>query len=387
MKTFLQILAVAFYAQCALAQDSTTAELNRITAMTVALDGGGIAGFLDQTSSGGWKIPHIPSQWHVEHVAKPEEKQIDVAARVFGKALAKRLADESATMQRLPADDSLYTATVRLLDLSEWCAAVDGYGNAFLAQRCLDLAAVGVARLTANLDFPLEQCEVLLGRMQPAWLSAETNLRILNKDAGAVIFTTADREEMERVMGSGNIARRMKANPTLNADLESRGIAKGLRRSKAIDENLAFFDDTEAGQMRPPTLVNTWDKKTHGALVVGLELQSIEKARALIEFRKKIGAFPEKPDFSEEQISMREKRIAESASQGIKISRFEDAYRSPMAAAFAQAWRRYLESETSNVGNLPRQHQNLDAAAFQAYDEIRRHAFLDHDSAAEQQTK
>ena len=139
-------------------------------------------------------FPHIPSQWHVEHVSTPKEKPVDVAARTFGKALALRVSDEAATMQQSPADEPLFAATVRLLDLSEWCGLLEGYGNVFLAQRCFVLAAVGGARLSADLDFSIHKIDRLLGRMEPAWMSPEANLRILNKDAGAVIFTTPDRE-------------------------------------------------------------------------------------------------------------------------------------------------------------------------------------------------
>jgi hypothetical protein len=380
MKKLFQLLAAVLCAHCALAQDSITAELNRIAAMNAALDGGGIDGFLDQARREAWRVPHIPSQWHVEHVSKPEEKPVDVASRAFGKAVALRLSDESAMMQQMPAEEPLFAATVRLLDLSEWCSSLEGYGNAFLAQRCLDLAAVGVARLSADLDFPIQKVDRLLGRMEPAWMSPEANLRILNKDAGAVIFTTPDREEMERIYGSGYRLLAEQRDPALVENRKKSPYKWQLIESPEIRDNLAFFDRLEAGQLGPRTLVNTWDQKLHSAFVVGLGLQTIGKARALVEFRKRIGAFPEKVVFTAEELRDRERGRTEAAKAGLKITNMEDTYASPMAAAFAQAWRRYLESETSNIGNLPQQRQNLDSAAFQAYSEVRQGKFLDQDS-------
>lgn len=380
MKRLLQYLAALLCAHCALAQDSMTVELNRIAAMSIALSGGGIDGFLDQSRREAWRVPSIPSQWHVENVSKPEEKPVDVAARAFGKALALRLAEEAVTMQQLPADEPLFAATVRVLDLSEWCGSLEGYGNAFLARRCLDLAAVGVARLSADLDFPIEQIDRLLGRMEPAWMSPEANLRILNKDAGAVIFTTPDREEMERIYGSGYRLLAEQRNPALVQNRKTSPYRWQLVESPAISENLSFFDRPEAGQLGLTTLVNTWDKNWHSAFIVGLGLQSIGKARALVEFRKRIGAFPEKVIFTAEELRDRERGRAEAAKAGLKVTNMEDAYSSRMAAAFAQAWRRYLESETKNIGNLSPQRQTLHAAAFQAYSEVLQGKFLDQDS-------
>jgi hypothetical protein len=287
-------------------------------------------------------------------------------------------------MQQLPGDEALYVATVRLVCLSEWCGAVEGYGNVFLARRCLDLASVGVARLTANLDFPMERIDRLLGRLQPAWMSPEANLRILNWEAGVPIFTTPDREEMERVWGAGNTAKHHKANPKLREDMVNSGIIKNTwsppKISWAAEENLAFFNDTESSQIGMPILFNVWDKKLHGAFVNGFGLQNVSMAVALAEFRKRIGAFPEKPAFTEEELRDRARGAAVATKAGLKVTNMEDTYRSPMAAAFGQAWLRYLATETDNIGNVPRQRYALNAPAYQAYSEVMQGEFLDLDS-------
>ena len=55
---------------------------------------------------------------------------------------------------------------------------------------------------------------------------------------------------MERVWGTGNTTRRDRANPKLRADMESSGIVTKAwhppEPSKAIEENLGFFDGTDA---------------------------------------------------------------------------------------------------------------------------------------------
>ncbi len=381
MKTILQILIVVLGVSIVNAQSNTKDELKRIDAMNAALAGGGIPGLLEKANEQSWRVPQIPSQWHVENVSKAEQKPVDVAAREFGKRLAQSLDRAAPSMQQLPAGEPLYNETARLLGFSEWCAATDGYGNLFLAQRSLDLAAVGVARLVANLGFPIEKIDGLLPRMNPVWMSIETNQRVLNKDAGVVVFPKAERNDMERVWGSGRILMRMKSNPEIQKDLEGRGIAGGLRRSKAIEDNLSFFDDVEIGQIKPVTLSNLWDYNWHTGIVVGLELQSIQKAEALAEFRKAIGSFPDKPVFTAQQLRDRERGAAEAAKAGLKVSNMEDSYSSPRAAAFAIAWKNYLEKQVEDLGKLPPSRYNLDSSAFQAYDEVQRGMFFDRDTA------
>ena len=55
---------------------------------------------------------------------------------------------------------------------------------------------------------------------------------------------------MERVWDTGNTTRRHRANPKLRADMESSGIVTKAwhppEPSKAIEENLGFFDGTDA---------------------------------------------------------------------------------------------------------------------------------------------
>lgn len=382
MKTIFQILIVVLGVSIANAQSKTKDDLKRITAMSAALDAGGIKGLLEKANEKSWRVPHIPSRWHIENVSKAEQKHVDVAAREFGEKLAQSLNQASPSMQQLPAGELLYNETSRLLAVSEWCAATDGYGNLFLAQRGLDLAAVGVARLAANLEFPIEKIDRLLARLNPAWMSIEINQRVLNQDAGATIFTVQNRDEMEQTYGSGQRLLAEQRDPSLFARRQKNPQQWRLVETPAVKANLSFFDAAESGQAKPTvTLLTTWNLNWHGALVVGLELQSIQKAKALAEFRKAIGAFPEKPAFTAQQLRDRERGAAEAARAGLKVSNMEDSYSSPMAAAFALAWKSYLEKQGEDLGKLPPSRYNLDSSAFEAYDEVRRGVFFDRDTA------
>jgi hypothetical protein len=385
MKIIIQILIFVLGISIANAQSNANDELKRITAMNAALDGRGIIELLDKAKEQSWNAPQIPSQWHVEHVSKPEQKPVDIAARELGKQLAGKLAELAPKMQQLPSGDLLSEQTKSLLDLSDWCAATDGYGNVFLAQRSLDLAAVGVARLAANLDFPAKKIDDLLGRMNPAWMSAESNRRVLNQDAGAEIFTTTDREKMERIYGWGSYLLAEQRNPNLAASGASNPAGWRLTDSPIVRANIPFFEDTDPSARNPETLLFTWDMKRHLAIINGLELQSIQKAKAMAEFRHAIGKFPEKPVFTAEQLRERERGAAEAAKAGLKVTNMEDTYSSPMAAAFALAWKGHLEKQGEDLGKLPPSRYNLNSAAYQAYDEVQRGVFFDQDTVNERQ--
>ncbi len=381
MKSTLALLVLFLLMPAAQAQGQD--EMNRITVMRSAVESGDLRSFVDQARRDGWTVPHIPSKWHVENVSSPGRKSIDLAARELGKALAGQLADVAPQMQKTPAGERLDSLTLMLLDLSAWCAMTEGYGNVFLAQRCLDLAAVGAARLTANLDFPLEKCNARLARMYPSWMNVETAMRVLNKDSGALIFTTTDRAEMERIYGSGQHLMAEQRNPKLLAERLQNPRGLRLIETPAVKANLGFFDGVEVGHVKPPTLVNLWDQSWHLRIINGLELQTIEKAKALAEFRRLVGKFPDKSFFSKEQLQKIDQWSRESYEKS-KITRVVTTagiFDSLERAAFAQAWDSYLVKTYGYQAKAPSELHNLDAPAFQAYDEVQRGVFFDQDSA------
>ena len=317
--------------------------------------------------------PRLPSQWSVEHRSgKDERGKVDLAGREFGRKLAVQLDAVASALQDLPPGDSLNRQALLLCDLSDWCASTPGYGNLFLAQRCLDLAAVGLARLTASLDFPLAECEKLAARMSPAWMSVEARARTLNDDAGTNLFAVGGTQaEMEKTWGSGGFLMREKRSGIHRPQGQEPG--RGFAETPTLKANLDFFERDEPSA-EPLTLVHSWNSKRYERIVNGLELQNVNKALALLRFRSVVGRFPENPEFSEEQLRRHEQAVAEAAKHGIRVSRMDEGQPTGKAA-FEQAW--------DQRPNKDAQSHTLYASAWQAYIEVKTGQFLDQDTRAE----
>ena len=104
-------------------------------------------------------------------------------------------------------------------------------------------------------------------------------------------------------------------------------------------------------------------------MVGGARGVNIRHVQAFLLFREKVGHFPTKPVFTEEQIKRREKFIAEEAKRGVLIGRLEDGFNSPVTAAFCLAWEPYR----SEYGPI------YDTAAL-VYEQVKSGQFLDEDS-------
>ena len=348
-------------------------EIKRVQDISDALQRGGISGLCSFIKEHQAQTPCMPSHWRIEH--RPSQAGphlVDLAAREFGQKLAVQLDVVAPEMRDLPPGDELSRQAHLLCDLSEWCASTPGHGNLFLAQRCLDLAAVGLARLAASLDFPLAECEKLAARMSPTWMSVEARARTLNAEAGTNLFAVAGSQtDMEKTWGAGGFLMRERRSGTSRPQGQEQGWE--FIDTQAIKANLDFFEDDNRSNAEPLTLVHTWDSKRYERIVNGLELQNVNKALALLEFRSVVGRFPEKPEFTEEQLQHHEQATAEAAKYGIKVTRIDEGQ--PLGkAAFEQAW-------DQRPGGLSENH-TLYATAWQAYDEVRTGQFLDMDTRA-----
>ena len=365
---------IFFVGFCFCVRANDTAEMDRIHSLEAALRQGGFSGLLSVARQHQWQAPRMPSKWSVEHrPGSDEQAKVAPAAREFGRRLAIQLDAAAPVVQELAPGEELNRQANLLCDLSDWCATTPGYGNLFLAQRCLDLAAVGLARLTASLDFPLAGCEKLAARMTPAWMGVEARALTLNDEAGTNLFAVGGTQaEMEKTWGSGGFLTREKQSGRTRPEGQAPG--RGFIETPALKANLDFFERDEPGE-GPLTLVHSWDARRYERIVNGLELQNVSKALALLKFRSVVGHFPEKPELTEAQLQQREKDIAEYAKKGIKIVKFEDAYSSPSEAAFAQAWDQRPDKNPQN--------HTLYASAWQAYNEVKSGQFLDEDTRAE----
>ncbi len=349
-------------------------EMDRIRGMDAALQKGGLSALLNVARQQQWQAPRMPSKWSVEHrPGSDEQRKIDLAGREFGRKLAIQLDAVAPAFQDLPPSDELKRQALLLCDLSDWCASTPGYGNLFLAQRCLDLAAVGMARLTASLDFPLAECEKLAARMSPAWMSVEARARTLNDEAGTNLFAVnGTQAEMNNTWSSGGFL--MRQNKSGGSRLSDQKPGPGFVESPTIMANLDIFEDHNEPSPDPLTLVHSWDSKRFERIVNGLELQNVNKALALLRFRTVIGQFPEKISYTEDQLRAREEMRALHEKLGVEANISNNDHVSGKAA--------FLYSWDQRKDKVPEDY-NLDARAWQAYSEVKSGQFLDQDTRAE----
>jgi hypothetical protein len=340
---------------------------------------GGLDRFLATARRQNWRAPAIPSQWHVEHVALVADRPAGQSARNLGKSLARHLTEFAPKIHRLPPGDELFRHAVLLCDLAEWDSATEGYGNALLAQRAVDLAAVAAARLTADLNFPLTKVSPLITRLlRTPWAGLSARVRMLNAEAGAVIFPAEDQDDVELIWHSGCRLLAESQRPSLRAErLQNPGLIR-IKETPAILAHLAFFADHDPAALRPATLLGTWEHKWHARLIAPLEPRSVRQAWALAEFRRVVGNFPLtlhtvelcSPATSTGSSPLDPPRLVFPADRSL-----------PGEAAFQQAWLHYLTS-VAPFDDFPRPAQ-VPAAAWATFNAVRNGEFLDQDTRNE----
>ena len=165
-------------------------EIKRFALMRETVQTKSIEEFMAAVHENKWAMPRIPSKWHVEkRVKDEEEKQRLRAACDLGFQMALRLPEFGQNQTLETSKQLLFEQSLMLCDLSDWCASTVVYGNFFLARECLVLASIGLCRLTADMDFPIDKCQKLAFRLNPQWLGQSRLLHVLNNEAGAMIFT------------------------------------------------------------------------------------------------------------------------------------------------------------------------------------------------------
>lgn len=329
-------------------------ELERLTTMGETLQKNTIEGFMEAVRANKWAMPRIPSKWHVDtYAVNDEDKRLMQAARDFGYRLVLRLEDLAKEQQALPPSDILFQRTMLLYDLGEWCTGIVGYGNIFLERRCLDIAAVGLARLTASIKFPIDKCKQLAMRTTPKWQEMPYRVQVLNDEANANLFINANAsvEELDRHWIRAKRIQEQLENP---ARVEEMGKRLGIRpppppnativNATVFTNNLNFFADVECSSP-PMRLSCSWDCRQHWWILSlgGYEAQWRNQARVLLNYRSIVGFFPPPFARSEEELKRVEAEIVEAAKWGRKISKMEDdrSY-DPLEMAF----RKELEKTT-----------------------------------------
>jgi hypothetical protein len=347
-------------------------ELEWIRVFTRTLETEGLGAVLTVARTNGWRSPLIHSKYWVDRFVKqnPNEIKLERAIRGFGRDLALALDAEAKRLQTpLSSTDRIQAARL-LFDLSDWLKEARGYGNCFLVGRCQDLATVPLAHLIADLNQPLTELQSLAARFLPEDEYREIRVAVLNGEAPKKIIGTLRDGRLDKDSQLwAKWGRGYEAVENWYKEKRIQGrIDDPQVREQAPDELAIFLDDDD--RTVPATTSGLWDKKLHFALVMGGprggQIESIQK---FLLFREKVGRFPTKPVFTEEQIYFREKEIAEAAKRGFRITRFEESYQSLLEAGFAQAWEPYRS-----------QYGPLYGIAAMVYERVKSGKFLDQDS-------
>ncbi len=311
--------------------------------------------FLTAARMNGWSAPTILSRWRAEKLAAPARRSAAQAARDLGGTLARQLAGLAPNIHALPPGEELRRTAATLCGLAEWCATTEGYGNALLAQRALDLAAVGVARLAADETFPLEQILPLAARLRQPLADAAARRRILNTEADAELFAVATQAGLEQTWAAG--ARDDAPEP--------------LRAHRK------FFTDERPGRGESVTLAVTWERKWHERIVDGLDLRSVALAVALVEFRRAVGKFPPATNGIANPAGG-----ARPAAGGLQLVAPERAAPAGQQA-FQRAWQAYLQTVAAPAARGTGAAMRVPDAAWEAFEAVGQGLFLDQDTRSE----
>lgn len=348
--------------------------------------------FLEAITGEQWFAPLMFSRWHVENIASKDVRADMLAARAFGKALLDRFTDWKTAMTSSTAPDELEQQIDLWLELADWLMKENGYGNVFLAVRCHDIATIGMGKLLVNLDYPFEQINQRIQRLDAPWYAPSSRRAILNQEVGAELFIVHETDEQavqrelektwQRGMFAADRERRKTAGKTRTLDrdwmvIEALISVTLLHGPKIPTESLPFFEEDHLSYPPIITTATMWENKWHEKCVVGFEFDNASSLKALALFRKKVGYFPTTYDISEEDRQKRAILYQEYQKRGITLVPFEQGFHSPAEAAFNRAWQPFVTEET----------RYLDAVAWNAYDEIMTGRFLDQDTLTELQAK
>lgn len=373
-------MLACFIAFAALVDTGWSAELEAIQSLDATLRSSGLSGLLRRVREDREPCPSICSRWKLDREVDAGRKATHLAAREFGKRLAEALDIEARKLQESPATEASVERVEFLLSVAAFSGSTTGYGNLFLAARAVDLASVAMAQTAVRMDVPIARLVELSPRLSPKYLAIESCVAVLNGEvgktrAGVTLFQAENREALEAEWISGLRHWRL-ANP--RTGLLPFPIPILATRYAAAGD---FFVDTEA-TLHGSTLTGRWEDKDHRAFVAGLDRMSTHKAQALIEFRRVVGEFPERPIFTPEELRNREEGRVKAEKAGLKVVTMESTYSNLRAAGFAWAWRKALRSSGVEIARLPTVRQNLDSLAYLAFDEVARGQFYDRDTAA-----
>jgi len=334
------------------------AEPDGLQEMQSAIDAHGLAAFDATGVAHQWPAPVIPSAWYIENTCPPEHRPAVTAARRLGSALLAAIDAAVPALQR-EQGDQLLTDVRRVKQLADWIGTAEGYENLILDHRARDIAATGIARLVANLDFPLSQLTPWIPHCPGPSDVPATRARVLNQEAGAPLFPTDQstlRTALEEVWRKGAFKAALVDLPpallTPGPDQQASPYEQFAQTmfGKSVSELRQpgpydrFFKDDK--RPHPATTRALWNGKYH-ELVEGLGCPpNVQAVEALLHFRERVGQFPERNPLD-------------------PFAKNEAAFRDAL-----------------NPHGISQEDSLLAGAAWAAYDAVKKGAFVDEDSRA-----
>lgn len=361
-----------FISLVGLVHAAESVEVDQVAHMQEKLREGGIPSLVQLVSTTHWNAPVIPSRWKQERETDPAVARLGSAARAFGSDLVDQLDELAPKLAAMPVSEELYHLSWNLTELADWLANGEGYGNAFLIQRAVDLAAIGSARVTSAIKTPVGDYLSLAERLRGRWETAEWCRAVLNREAGADVLRGSTREEISSGWDLGAFHARYKNSPVrLQVPVPP--------ADPLMEANSAFFIDDVFGPGVPNTVRARWDRKWHLRIANGLETDNVQQASALAVFRTAIGDFPENPKpFVPTPKDIQDAEWAKAhPTPGVVLVPWDAHFKSPTEAAFYQAWRANVEKRTGLSDAERGAEWNKYVPAWYAYDRIQRGAFID----------
>lgn len=307
---------------------STTA----LNALAKGLPGVSFARFNQSVSSNEFPMPAIRSPWSVTNmVTDYSARNRALAARDFSGALFLRIEDWATEMK---AGKPTAESVKQFMDLADWLMKSPGYGNFFMAKRCHEIAANGIARALVDTNCPLDGVTNQLPRFDASWKTPAGRAKILNDDVGARLFDVPPNDEkaqqqyLERLWHLGQMMVMKYSSPEMQACFEGHppagmeNVSETVRRwylgayeTPFMREHVLFFKDD--GKVS----AKNWNANDHEALIVPYAEPQLPRLKCLAEFRAAIGRFP-----------------------GEYVPN-EDPAASKQKAAFVQAWTDYRKQK------------------------------------------
>ncbi|MGI6496007.1 MAG: hypothetical protein ACOX5G_07955 [Kiritimatiellia bacterium] len=265
-------------------------EMKALAIQRKTLADSGFRGFFAVAQSNRWDAPKIHSQCWVDWLPRESTKriQLEQAKRDFGLELVKAVEEEALRVLSPASTGERASQADRLLDFSGWAGRPGGYGNLAIKWRVEHLACIPIGHLIADLDFPVEEIEARLARLETEQGWVRMQVDVLNEEAPHQ-YRAKTKDDLA-VEWHGHFRK------AAFAFKDERGrYPYDHEESKDLPRHISFYCEDESSP-RPYTLATKWSQKRHFLFCVRGKTDAItDRVHNLLLFRKMIGRFPLKP--------------------------------------------------------------------------------------------